>query len=216
MTLKNEQISPQSVIDECRALLGAVCEFSGLLDYEPDLDFRDRIRNRMMLAEVERDFGLTPQTNHFANHMKATDYSAISEWNSNKSISWSDDGRQPDLGERLYIVSFPCGPYTLHPDYPKQAFGEFFDKLKNYGPKYSDTANNTLYFTPEKAKAVHNDLLRLIDQAREIGSREALEEKAERLRKELAQLEAQRDTDESHWAVDRHGGKDEKETENDR
>jgi len=69
-------------------------------------------------------------------------------------ISWSDDGRQPE-DEWLYCVSFACGAYIFGEEYPTQTFQKFFNELKSFGPKYSDTVNKCLYFTSENAYKVH-------------------------------------------------------------
>jgi len=62
-----------------------------------------------------------------------------------RHISWSDDGKQPE-DELLLVISFPTGAYIFGDDYPTEFFKEFFQELKTYNPKYTDTTNKTLYF----------------------------------------------------------------------
>lgn len=70
-----------------------------------------------------------------------------------RTISWSDDGNQPN-NEWLLKVSFPSGAYSLDKGYPVSLFQEMFLELKSFEPKYCDTANKSLYFDSTKAKAV--------------------------------------------------------------
>lgn len=71
-----------------------------------------------------------------------------------RSIGWSDDDRQPE-NEWLYVIEFTTGPFIFGEEYPTQTFQKFFNELKSFGPKYSDTVNKCLYFTSENAYKVH-------------------------------------------------------------
>lgn len=76
----------------------------------------------------------------------------------NQFIGCSDDGKQPQ-DEWLYLVGFTAGPYIfgsyLNNCYPIETFQQFFSELKGFEPKYCDSVNKALYFTADKAKAVH-------------------------------------------------------------
>jgi hypothetical protein len=110
----------------------------------------------------------------------------ISEGN----ISWSDDGSQPSSdGEWLYMIRFPTGAYFFHSDYPTDLFNEFFNDLKSYNPKYSDTHNHVLYFDKDSAKAVHHDYGSVLKDYREKVSPYIKKAKADKLRAELEKLE---------------------------
>lgn len=74
-----------------------------------------------------------------------------------RTISWSDDDNQPK-NEMMYVLRYPSGAYTFHSDYPVETFNAFFNELKSFGPKYSDTMNHALYFELDKAAAIHEQL----------------------------------------------------------
>jgi hypothetical protein len=114
------------------------------------------------------------------------------KFNENCSISWSDDGRQPEKGERLYQLSFSTGAYIFGDHYPKELFNQFFVELKAYKPKYSDTNNKCLYFDKQQAKWVHDAYFSILKryqskskQFRKIQQLQAAEDRVEALRKEL-------------------------------
>jgi hypothetical protein len=103
--------------------------------------------------------------------------------NDHRSISWSDDGRQP-VNEWLYVISFSSGPYIFHRDvYLKEYFIKFFNELKAFEPEYSDTANWTLYFNKENAAAVHKALPVILQRYKD-ETKEAVKEQ------EIRELEA--------------------------
>ena len=107
-------------------------------------------------------------------------------------ISWSDDGRQPE-DEYLLVVRFPTGAYIFgdyfNNDYPTDAFKAFFDDLKSYGSKYSDTVNHCLYFTADVAKDVYWNFRTLMDKHRGDAIEENKRRKREKLEAELRKLE---------------------------
>lgn len=77
-------------------------------------------------------------------------------WQEEMRISWSDDGIQPNLGERMIEISFPTVAYIFGDSYPIEIFQEFYRELQSYKPKYQDTANSSLYFELGKSKEVFN------------------------------------------------------------
>lgn len=104
-----------------------------------------------------------------------------------RSISWSDDDRQPE-NEWLYVVSFGSGPYIFGGDYPQETFKSFFLELKEFGAKYCDTANSCLYFTPDKAKAVHGAFWEIFNRHKAMVEGELNKKRKEDLLKELKKL----------------------------
>jgi len=104
-----------------------------------------------------------------------------------REISWSDDGRQPE-NEWLYVLSFCTGPYIFGEGYPVNTFQDFFNELKAFGPKYSDTNNNTLYFTEEVSAKVHAALNPLYLKYKEQVNAEMKEKRKKELEAELAKL----------------------------
>jgi hypothetical protein len=107
-----------------------------------------------------------------------------------RTISWSDDGSQPE-DEWLYVLSFSTGGYLFGEHYPKDLFTRFFRELKQYQPKYSDTANHTLYFTSDIAAQVHNDFPQILQRYKNLALVEehCKAAKIEELREQLKTLE---------------------------
>ena len=61
--------------------------------------------------------------------------------------------------------------------------------LKNFNPKYIDSANKTLYYTLENAGRVFYTLPNILERYRKISDADFKKRKAERLRKEAESLE---------------------------
>lgn len=106
----------------------------------------------------------------------------------NNSISWSDDGRQPD-NELLLNIAFPTGAYIFGEDYPKVLFQKFFLELKSYNPKYTDSHNHCLYFSMDNAKDVFNNFVAIYKKYCEINKEDFKQRKIERMKADLAKLE---------------------------
>ena len=103
-------------------------------------------------------------------------------------ISWSDDGRQPS-DEYVYKISFPSGAYIFGEFYLENIFQQFFSELKSYRPKYTDSRNHSLYFSPDNAKEVHDAYPEIFKKYEEMAGEEYKKIRAEKLRKELESLE---------------------------
>lgn len=107
-----------------------------------------------------------------------------------RKIYSSDNGVQPEEGERLYRLSFATGAYTLGAGYPTQTFNALFEDLKTYQPKYVDSTNHCLYFTADKAGAAYKAFPRLLGRYKEQVEAELKQKKKiEKLQAELAKLE---------------------------
>ena len=175
-----------------KEILGVLEEHSDVIDLGKDyrLDIRNDIKSRIRQTEVEQAFDIKiPGKGYATAHYRINGRSAIHYYSGEKdqAIGCSDDGRQPK-DEWLYVVQFPCGAYTLHEDYPTETFNEFFEELRSYKPKYSDTPNHALYFTEDVAKVVHEALP---DILRKYGDRvedELNRRRIARLQEELSQL----------------------------
>lgn len=106
----------------------------------------------------------------------------------NNSVSWSDDGRQPD-NELLLNIAFPTGAYIFGEDYPTTLFQRFFLELKSYKPKYTDSHNHCLYFSMDNAKDVFNNFQSIYKKYLEINKEDFKQRKIERMKADLAKLE---------------------------
>ena len=107
----------------------------------------------------------------------------------NRTISWSDDGEQP-VDEWLYRIAFPTGAYIFGQDYLTDTFGNFFEELVDFRPKYTDTTNHVLYFSAKKAKAIHEKFSEVLKRHAGLVQDERDARRLVELRKELATLEA--------------------------
>lgn len=111
-----------------------------------------------------------------------------------RKISWSDDNRQPK-NEILLQICFPEGAYifgsSFENDYPTEFFHRFFDELRAYNPKFTDSANKALYFSLENAGVVFNEFPKILEKYRKENLLDAKKRKAEKLRKEAEKLESE-------------------------
>lgn len=113
-----------------------------------------------------------------------------------RSISWSDNHEQPK-NEWLLTIGFPTGAYIFgeggmfDKSYPKKTFDLFFNALKEYKPKFCDTANHCLYFAEDVASVVYENFYILFDKYQALVQDEMNEQKKQKLREELARLEKQ-------------------------
>lgn len=106
----------------------------------------------------------------------------------NRTISWSDDGRQPD-DEWLYCIGFSAGAYYFGDHYLTELFAKFWSELVELKPKYSDTANKNLYFSPENASLARKDFHRILEEYRCMVADDERRMRKEKLLKELEKLE---------------------------
>lgn len=116
------------------------------------------------------------------------EYIKIYKVGESNKISWSDDGRQPD-NELLVDICFPTGAYIFGEDYPTDLFQKFFLELKAYNPKYSDTANKSLYFSMDNAKDVFNNFPTILKKYYEINKEDSKQRKILKMKADLAKLE---------------------------
>ena len=121
---------------------------------------------------------------------KLNDYISIGYWGKihGRTISWLDNGEQPE-DEVLVNIGFPTGAYIFGDDYPEGLFNRFFNELKSYNPKYSDSANKALFFTPETSNEVFNSFNNILNKYREINKSELKKRKIDKMKSELKKLE---------------------------
>jgi hypothetical protein len=105
----------------------------------------------------------------------------------NDAIGYPDDGRQPQ-DEWLFRIGFGTGAYIFGDSYPKQTFCAFFNELKSFEPKYIDSANKTLYFTEDKAKAVYDAFWPIFKKYKALVADEVKAKRKVELEAELATL----------------------------
>jgi hypothetical protein len=129
--------------------------------------------------------------------ISSTDYINISDYLSlgyfgekhQRTISWSDDGRQPENSELLLCIHFSTGAYIFGDDYPKEFFQEFYEELKSYKPKYQDTTNKYLYFSMDNASKIFNDFDTILQKYWDKNKADAKKRKIAKMKEQLAELE---------------------------
>lgn len=108
-----------------------------------------------------------------------------------RTISWSDDGKQPEDELMLYLC-FPTGAYIFgnssDDDYPSQFFREFWDELKTYNPKFSDTVNKSLYFSMGNSGKIFNEFPAILKKYNEKNKEDFKLRKIKRMEEELLKL----------------------------
>lgn len=109
-----------------------------------------------------------------------------------RTIGRPDCGVQPE-NEWLFVIRFTCGAYSLGGDvydsrYPRNTFDNMFDELKSYGAAFVDSANNSLYFRADKARAVYDAFWPTFKKYKALVSEEMKEQRKQELLKELESL----------------------------
>lgn len=109
-----------------------------------------------------------------------------------RTIGCPDGGVQPE-SEWLFVIRFTCGAYSLGGDryerqYPRNTFDNMFDELKSYGAAFVDSANNSLYFRADKARAVYDAFWPTFKNYKGLVDAELKEQRKQELIKELESL----------------------------
>lgn len=139
-------------------------------------------------------FNIEPRSIKSLDWNNFSDYISIGLWGEkyNRTIASPDDRRQPE-DELLLRLTFPGGPYIFgnysDNDYPIELFKKFFEELKAYNPKYTDTVNKSLYFSVENAGKIFNEFPAILKKYYELKKIDARERKIEKLKAELVKLE---------------------------
>mgnify|MGYP001573383291 FL=1 len=152
----------------------------------------DKANNHLFGIELEKKYGLNLKAKDInsLSWNKFGDYLSIGLWGKkyNRTISWEDNGKQPD-DELLLRISFPTGAYIFGNDYGVDFFKEFFLELKSYNPKYIDTVNCGLYFSMDNAGKIFNDFKCILDKYHVKNKEDAKRRKIIKIKKELKALE---------------------------
>lgn len=176
--------SYKKLIKEIKRVEGAIADQNYTSDLVRELE------RRIKMQEVRNLFGIQelPESSD-ANFIRIREWEkSIFYANTEKPISWPDDGRQPK-DEYLYQIRFPTGAYIFGSHYLTELFNRFWNELKTYNPKYIDTTNNCLYFSPENAAEIHYTYDEIYKKYKDQASDEQKKMKKEELKRELAKLE---------------------------
>ena len=176
-------------INAYKEILTTLDKHKELLMGDYSIDIVSKIKSRIRLLEISEEFSIDIlDKDAIPEYCKLSEYEYIYLCGSEIKITCPDDGRQPK-NERLYVLSFPAGAYIFCESYPKNIFKAFFNELKDYGAKYVDSANHSLYFSSDVAHCVHDDFKSLLKKYKNIVNDEIKEKRIESLKKELAALE---------------------------
>lgn len=175
-------------IEAYKAILETINSCSAQVEL-PDIGLHD-LNNLIKTEEIIAEFGIDKLECRGTTWFVCGEYACIGCFGASygRTISWSDDGRQPTDGEWLYRISFPTGAYIFGRDYCTDTFGSFFAELKAFNPKYSDTSNHNLYFTSDTAAEVNEALPYLLKKYRSLVHEELKRMRIAELQKELTSL----------------------------
>lgn len=179
-------------IDAYKKILKVIksCAKSAYLDSTVDISYR--LEQLITREEIQESFGINLSNcrDHSDTFFKIDYEQFIAKYGSkyNRTISWSDDGKQPK-DEWLFVISYPTGAYIFGDDYQQETFKQYFEKLKGFEPKYVDTVNHNLYYTADKAKAVYEKVNEVLKKYRAIAEENRKESKIEALKKQLEALQ---------------------------
>lgn len=187
--MNNEKLNDVSAYKSVLDLMDKHKEF---FEKEYELDIRSKLKTKINVLEISNDFGINVmnvRVESYGNFFKLNDYCSIGLWGEvhRRTISWSDDGKQPS-DEWLYQISFPTGAYIFGEHYPTDTFNKFFDELKSFQPKYSDSNNHNLYFAKDTAKNVHDSFSDLMKKYRDLSKDEYKKNQINELEKKLELL----------------------------
>lgn len=164
-------------------------------------EFRNRAKNHLLLIEWYEKYGLKLSHDcNPVNYIHLGNYSDMMVFNDaelckeecrGRSISWPDDGRQPEDGW-YYHLGFSTGAYIFGDDYDyqKELFQKFITELKTYNPDYCDTVNHDFYWKIENCKKIFDDFNSILQKYHNINKSELQERKVKKLKVELEKEEA--------------------------
>lgn len=154
-----------------------------------DLDYlKKRSQYHLFGIKLKEEYGLDIKLEH----IQALDWNNFGEYLSiglfgekyRRTISWSDDGRQPE-DELLLRICFSTGAYIFGDDYPQELFKTFFDEVKTYQPKYTDTTNKILYFSMDNAAKIFNGFKEILNKYYELDKRDKKIRQIKKLQSQL-------------------------------
>lgn len=179
-------------IEAYKAILATVDSCLAATQIDRIVEFRSELKSLIRLEELSAEFGVEiPRYCGYGNcWYKLSEFQAIGFYggDQNRTISCSDDGSQPE-NEWLYVIRFPTGAYIFGQGYPTKTFQKFFNELKQFGPKYIDSANRALYFTSEKSASIHAALPEIFKRYKGLVDAELKEKRVKVLQDELEKLQ---------------------------
>lgn len=158
-----------------------------------DVDrLEEKAKNHLFGVELKEKYGfnIDPKIINNMGYQKLKEAIHVGFWDGVRSkISWSDDGSQPK-GETLLYISYPTGAYIFGEDYPTELFQRFFLELKIYNPKYTDSANHSLYFSMDNAGEIYNKYDSILRKYNDINNEDFKKRKIIKMEEELTKLKS--------------------------
>lgn len=155
-----------------------------------ELDRKAKCHLFGLKLKEEYGFDIDPKTISSLEWVRLREYITLGLWGEkyHRTISWSDDGSQPD-GELLLEIRFSTGAYIFGDDYPTNLFQKFFLELKSYNPNYTDTANHNLYFSMDNAGKIFNEFNSILKKYYELNKEDFKQRRIIKMKEELEKLE---------------------------
>ena len=179
-------------IDAYKKIIKVIKSCAKEAQLDSTIDISYKLEQLITREEIQESFGinLTGCYDYSATYFKVGDNRYIAKYGKkyNRTISWSEDGKQPE-DEWLLAITYPTGAYIFGEDYQTETFKQYFDELKEFEPKYVDTVNHCLYYTADKAKAVYDKIGEIYKKYRAGAEDNRKESKIQALRKQLEELE---------------------------
>lgn len=179
-------------IDAYKKILKVIKSCAKDVKLDSSVDVSNRLEQLITREEIQESFGinLLGCYDYSDTHFRVCSDTYIAKYGSkhNQTISWLDEGKQPK-DEWLLAITYPTGAYIFGDDYQKETFEQYFNELKEFEPKYVDTANHCLYYTADKAKAVYEKVGEVLKKYRVIAEDNRKASKIEALKKQLEVLE---------------------------
>lgn len=170
-----------------REILSILDNYSNDLIYDIE-DLKQKSECHLFGLKLKEVYGLDidPKRIDSTEYIRVGQYMSISMWGEkySRTISWSDDDRQPE-DELLLRIVFPTGAYIFGDDYPTDLFQKFFNELKSYSPKYTDSANKDLFWAMDNAKGIFNKFNDILKKYQDLNKEDYKHRKIKELEEQL-------------------------------
>lgn len=180
-------------IDAYKKILKVIKSCAKDVELDSTINISHTLESLITREELQESFGINLKNcyEYGATYFKVDYDQYIAKYGEkhNRTISWSDDGRQPE-DEWLLAITYPTGAYIFGEDYQEKTFNQYFNELREFNPKYVDQANHGLYFAADKAKAVYEKVDEIYKKYLVIAEDNRKASKIEKLKKQLEELEA--------------------------
>ena len=162
-------------------------------------DLKNKSDYHLFGLKLKEEYGLDidPTNIYSLDYNRFGDYRGIGIWDEKlrRTISWLDDPKQAQPeNELLLVISFPTGAYIFgnssNNDYPIELFQQFFNELKTYNPKYSDTMNKSLYWSMENASKIFNEFPNILKKYQDINKIDSKKRAIKKLKEDLEKLQS--------------------------